>query len=675
MNGLLDRIRGFLTSSVRRQLIIGIAAVHAVLMTIFVLDLVLRQQSFLEEQNNAQALSLANTVSANSVSWVLANDVIGLEEIIFSISDYPQLKYAMVIDPYGKVLGHSNPALTGMYVADEVSLQLIDAGLRPMVLIENQQLVDVISPVIANEQLIGWARVALSRGEISQGLRIITRDGIIYTLIAILVGTLFAVLMARGIAGGLLQLTAVTSKVKSGDYGHRVSMKRSDEIGRLGSNFNTMLDALDQQRAKTRAAENALREVNEELEERVRQRTEELTKANKSLVEEIEDRQKFENALRDSEQKFRRIINESSDGISIVNEQGSIITWNKAMAEMTGIASEKAYGQNIWDNHFQLLPKEQRNDQRYEEIKKRTLDMLKTGKLVWGDQLLELQMEKADGSIIYVQGRFSSIKTSSGYLIVNITRDITAIKKAEEDIHRYADELREANEQKDKFFSIIAHDLRSPFFGFLGLSKILATSKDKLSEERLQRLSQQLYDQSRKIYTLIENLLQWSRIQTGRIEYQPEPLNLAAVVKAVISPLQQNIDNKSQTVAIRMDEELMITADQFMLETILRNLLSNAIKFSHTKGEIIFTAAKNNGAVEIKVIDNGVGIAEEDQQKLFAIDKHVSTVGTENEKGSGLGLILVKEFVEMHNGSLQVTSKLNEGTTISLIIPENPTQS
>jgi diguanylate cyclase (GGDEF)-like protein/PAS domain S-box-containing protein len=236
--------RRFWTSSIRRQLVFGITLVHAVLMTLFVIDLVERQRTFMHEQAIGQTLSLAETLAANSTSWVLANDVIGLEEVVHSQSKYPGVVYAMVLSQDGRVLGHTDSAKTGFYVSDEVSLTMLDKTLENHLLVNNAQLIDVAVPVLANRQLIGWARVGLSQGATSAGLRIATRDGIMYTVLAIFVGTLFAIFMARGLTRGLRQLVEVSDRVRQGDTGLRAGLNREDELGRLAVNFDLMLDAL-----------------------------------------------------------------------------------------------------------------------------------------------------------------------------------------------------------------------------------------------------------------------------------------------------------------------------------------------------------------------------------------------------------------------------------------------
>jgi len=242
---MLRWLRRQLMGSLRRQLVIGIAAVHAVLMSIFVVDLVSRQSDFLHEQSLAQAYSVADTLAANATSWVLAYDLVGLEEVIRSQSKYPGLTYAMILSQEGEVLAHTVPDIIGRFASDPLSRDLLRRTPQAQLLADNAQLIDVAAPVLANGALIGWARVGLGQESNLAGLRIITRDGLLYTALAITVGIVFAILMARGLSRGLYQLINVTGRIRGGERAVRVALARDDEVGKLAQNFNRMLDTLE----------------------------------------------------------------------------------------------------------------------------------------------------------------------------------------------------------------------------------------------------------------------------------------------------------------------------------------------------------------------------------------------------------------------------------------------
>lgn len=239
------KVQLFNRFNIRIQLIVGIASVHAIMMSIFVYDLVERQHKFLNNQSVDMALSLSQTLGINSVSWVLSNDFIGMEEIVESLKHYPQIKYAMLLNPEGKILAHTQKQFVGYYISDSISLTILNSHNSKNILVQNLRLIDVATPIKNSGKIIGWSRIALKQEMIEAGLQEITIDGIWYTLLAILVGSVFAILMARSITKGLQELVIVTNKVRHGNENARVKFIRQDELGILANNLNNMLDSLD----------------------------------------------------------------------------------------------------------------------------------------------------------------------------------------------------------------------------------------------------------------------------------------------------------------------------------------------------------------------------------------------------------------------------------------------
>lgn len=245
-------------SSLARQLIFGIAAVHAVLMTIFVFDLVDRQRTFMLEQSNHQALGLAATLATNGASWVLANDLVGIEEIISSQSNYPDLRYAMFIDKRGKLLGYTDREKIGLFLEDKLSKKIFDGNNQAKILIESRSFIDVAAPIKVNNEIIGWARVGISRTSMSNNLKLVTNNGLIYTIIAILVGILFAWIMARGLTKGIRQLKLAMDQISAGDRDIKCELDREDELGDLSHDFNKMLITIKENETKIIESHEAL---------------------------------------------------------------------------------------------------------------------------------------------------------------------------------------------------------------------------------------------------------------------------------------------------------------------------------------------------------------------------------------------------------------------------------
>jgi signal transduction histidine kinase len=229
--------------------------------------------------------------------------------------------------------------------------------------------------------------------------------------------------------------------------------------------------------------------------------------------------------------------------------------------------------------------------------------------------------------------------------------------------------LKELNESKDKFFSIIAHDLRSPFSAVLGYSEILANEALSLPVEEIVEFSSYIFKQSKAILDLLDNLLIWSRIQTGRMEYNPEFLSINECIQQVIQINHTVAAKKEIELLFQCENHYYIFADKNMILTVLRNLISNAMKFTQPKGIISIKCSVNKSFLQVSVIDSGIGISEINIQKLFRIDTQYSTLGTDQEKGTGLGLLLCKEFVEKHGGKIWVESEIGKGSKFTFSLP------
>lgn len=240
--------------------------------------------------------------------------------------------------------------------------------------------------------------------------------------------------------------------------------------------------------------------------------------------------------------------------------------------------------------------------------------------------------------------------------------DITKLKE-------YEKQLEELNATKDKFFSIVSHDLRSPFNSLLGLSDFLVKKIEKLDKNRIRKITESINQASVKAYKLIENLLEWSRAQTGRIEFAPENIKLKNLCSEIIMLSDMQANEKNIKLKMEVDNQIIVNADRNMTNTILRNLLSNAVKFTPKNGEVILAAQQKNNTALLSVTDNGVGMPQEKISKLFNISEKTSSLGTEKEQGTGLGLLLCNEFVQKHGSKITVKSTEGEGSRFSFELP------
>jgi signal transduction histidine kinase len=255
----------------------------------------------------------------------------------------------------------------------------------------------------------------------------------------------------------------------------------------------------------------------------------------------------------------------------------------------------------------------------------------------------------------------------SGDFSESMNRMISSLREKEKISQlnqQYVEDLKALNATKDKFFSIIAHDLKNPFNGMLGLSEILLESLQHKDTEHLEDIARQLYLSSKQGYKLLLNLLDWSRIQTGKLEVDLRPLNLRKVLEEALSSAQTTALSKNITLEFECPEELMVESDANILQTVIRNLVSNSLKFTHRSG-FVKVLVYVDEAVVIEVSDNGVGMTPEQLSNLFRVDASVSTPGTAKERGTGLGLILCKEFLEILHSNITVKSEKGVGSSLS----------
>lgn len=230
--------------------------------------------------------------------------------------------------------------------------------------------------------------------------------------------------------------------------------------------------------------------------------------------------------------------------------------------------------------------------------------------------------------------------------------------------------LNELNLSKDKFFSIIAHDLRSPFTTLMGFSEVLVEDFDSYSKEELKESINMIHDTSKKIFNLLENLLSWSRIQTGRMPFNPTEFDISELCDNTVNLFQENALSKSISLVSVVKPYTFVFADKQMIDAVIRNLVANALKFTPEDKYIKISALDKDEFIEISVTDKGIGIKETVFAKLFKIDEHVTSLGTNSEKGSGLGLILCKELVEKNGGKIAVESTFGKGSRFYFTLPK-----
>jgi two-component system, sensor histidine kinase and response regulator len=290
------------------------------------------------------------------------------------------------------------------------------------------------------------------------------------------------------------------------------------------------------------------------------------------------------------------------------------------------------------------------------------------------------QVYRKDARLLIMGGVNAATLQEQNETMHQLNREITSIQrdliKEKYSLQKTLGQLNEANDQlkklnadKDRFIGILGHDLKNPFHNILGLAGILAEDVERLSNSEMAEIGATINRSAKGLYKLLEDILLWARAQQGKIPFNPQYHNFSKISSEVYEVLKPNARAKNIAVKDISPDDLVIFADIDMVKTVLRNLVSNAIKFTNSGGLINVKALHTDSIVTITVSDNGVGITPEIRSKLFDISEVVTTKGTGNEKGTGLGLLLCKEFVEQHGGKIWVESEVGKGSDFIFTLP------
>lgn len=380
------------------------------------------------------------------------------------------------------------------------------------------------------------------------------------------------------------------------------------------------------------------------LERRVEERTKELQKEKDNLAQ--------------AEERFRSVAESASDAIIGFDKNGKVFFWNNSAEDIFGYSKRQAIGSNF----SRFIP-----DQKA-KTHGESFDIQKLLKNEFDRSVKELIGLASNGKQLDLGVSFSSWVADNEIFFTAIVRDITIRKQAEEALRKNESKLKELNESKDKFFSIISHDLKSPFTSLVGFSEFLVHELDNLSIEEIKEYSSSIHNSATGVLRLLENLLQWSRFQRGKIDFKPENIDIKSLVNDIFELYKISAKNKGIELINAVGDNLPVFADKNMMETVLRNLTANAIKFTKSGGKVSIYSELDD-KVNIIVEDTGVGISKENIQKLFKLDTHHTTVGTNNEQGTGLGLIICKDFVVKNNGKISVESQPDVGTRFIIELP------
>lgn len=373
-------------------------------------------------------------------------------------------------------------------------------------------------------------------------------------------------------------------------------------------------------------------------------------------VLDITELKNIELELIESQAIFKAISTAANDAIIMIDNDDTVNFWNPYAEKMFGYTAEEMKGKTL---HDYVVPENSREIfiSAFESFKK-------TGKGRVLGQTIELTAINKNKQEFPVEISISRTNVGNKWTAIGIVRDITNKKN-------YENQLKSFNATKDKLFSIIAHDLKNPFNSLIGFNKLLVANVSDYPKEKIKQIAQNMLDVSSQTYTLLENLLQWSNFQTGKLTPQFIDIKPSELIKEVVYLSETIALAKQINIQTKINCDNYIFADSEMIKTVIRNLISNAIKFTYQNGNINIETSEYNHEILFTISDSGTGIDPEHLKTLFGIDNRYSQRGTANEAGTGLGLMLCKDFIETHKGKIWVESELNKGSKFMFTIPKS----
>jgi len=380
----------------------------------------------------------------------------------------------------------------------------------------------------------------------------------------------------------------------------------------------------------------------------------------------ITDRQKAETELRLSEKRFKEVWETSSDGMRLIDVNGKTLLVNEAFCKLIGKSKKELEGKEfsiIYNTSIEEISNKKIRQDKISKFREKAIAHQI-------EPFFEKELYLWNGKKVWFELSNSIIeKDGAPPVVLSIFRDISERKSYENKLDDIAQKLREANAAKDKFISVLSHDLRGPFTGFLGITDLLSNSIDELTKTEIKESATLLHKALSKQFLLLDDLLLLSRIQTKRIQLTFETFTAMDEITEVLALLAPNAEHKNISLVCNISRKIQVKSDRSMFKLLFRNLIANAIKFSFRGGKILLNANQKVEEVVFSVEDNGIGIRKNDRKKIFDNSAHFSTEGTEEEPGTGLGLLLCKEIVDNHNGQIWVKSEYNKGSVFYFSLP------
>ncbi len=647
----------------RSRLIISVAIVHAAMMTLFIIDLTIRQRTMLLDRQIEEATALSQALATSAAGWITSEDISGLQELVEAQRRYPEIIFAILADEQGRVLADIGQSKLGYYMLD------LPQEHKQTVLSKTPSLVDVATPAIILGRHVGWARVGIGQKAAGAKLAAITRSGIVYALAAIIIGSIIAWFMGQRITLRLYSVLKTIDEVRSGNQLARSKIVGNDEAAIIAREFNSMLDTLTNREIKLRA----------------------------------------------SEERYRVLIQKVQTAIILHDNQGRILDSNILAQKLLRLSKDQLLGKELIDPAWQF----QREDGSILPVSEYPVShVLSTLKPLrnYTCGISSPEMDFITWVLVNAEPEYD-ITGKLTQVIVSFV-DITERKRTEEELRRYREHLEElvetrtkelsesnrqlqiakeqaesANYAKSLFLANMSHELRTPLNAILGYAQIF--KRDMTLNDHQRAGIDIIKNSGEHLLTLISDILDLSRIEAHKIEIHPSDVNMSDFLTTIEDIIRIKAETKKILFTINKMPDLPagIIADETRLRQVVLNLLGNAIKFTES-GQVIFSVSvllyQKEDAVKKKVEsctihfevkDTGFGIPADQLEKIFVPFEQVSVMPI--REGTGLGLSISSQLVNLMGGEIHVESILGHGSTfwfdltfpvVEIVISQKPFQ-